>query len=419
MVSSTVLKCNFCNRKILTRFQVGYNDIPFDFYCPCGVSINGKYHIENHKLELSNAEETEQDPEKADYYITLSSEFYSIKLCKYNGLEDMLSNSLSPFMNSIMCFDSQNNIMEAGKKVSKYLNYQKNDWPKIKPLYELFFNHKIDLIKKPIANYSIFLKVENDLDAYMALHQINVVKVNSIFNKDILKDYTNIAHEIFDISKKKELIKFINYIKEKEKFDLLSKKIFEVYNDWIENFDKYLPIVYMSFANNKDALDLEKYGITTISFEELKSFYVKSYELILELLIIPIGLNNIFERGNYNEFYNESKAKTMDSFYKLSKYDRVYAISDEDKFSKFLNLNRHVRNSISHFDYEYDKLNQIITFYDRYKGNISENKIYLREFAEICFDNFKLLVYINELFYSIRKIDYIELGNFIHIKESI
>ena len=53
MVSSTVLKCNFCNRKILARFQVGYNDIPFDFYCPCGVSINGKYRIENHKLELS------------------------------------------------------------------------------------------------------------------------------------------------------------------------------------------------------------------------------------------------------------------------------------------------------------------------------------------------------------------------------
>jgi hypothetical protein len=416
MVASTTIKCNYCNKRILARFQVGYNNIPFDFYCPCGVSINGKYILDNTKLELVNAKEVDTNLDEIDYYINLSSEFYSKKLAEYKGFDDMISNGLTPFMISIMCFEDDN-IVDVGRRVSIYLDYQKNDWTKIKPLYELFFNNKIELIKQPINEYSFLLDIENTLDAYMALHQINIIKFSNIFDEDILKKYIEITHDIFNVDKNNELLKFIEYIKEKENFTLLSKKIFEVYNEWIENFDKFLPIVYMSFANNKK-LSKEEYGITTINFDSLKSFYVKSYELILELLLVPVGLNNIFERGEYNLFYEESKAKNFDSYFLLNKYDRVYTISDDDKFSKYLNLNRHVRNSISHFDYEYDKLTQLIIFYDRFKGKCSKNQMYLRDFAEICFDNFKLLVYLNELFYSIRKVDFVSSGNIIHIKES-
>ncbi len=416
MVASTTIKCNYCNKRILARFQVGYNNIPFDFYCPCGVSINGKYILDNTKLELVNAKEVNTNLDEIDYYINLSSEFYSKKLAEYKGLNDMISNGLTPFMISIMCFEDDN-IVDVGRKVSIYLDYQKNDWTKIKPLYELFFNNKIELIKQSISEYSFLLDIENTLDAYMALHQINIIKFSNIFDEDILKKYIEITHDISNVDKNNGLLKFIEYIKEKENFTLLSKKIFEVYNEWIENFDKFLPIVYMSFANNKK-LSKEEYGITTINLDGLKSFYVKSYELILELLLVPVGLNNIFERGEYNLFYKESKAKNFDSYFLLNKYDRVYTLSDDDKFSKYLNLNRHVRNSISHFDYEYDKLTQLITFYDRFKGKCSTNPMYLRDFAEICFDNFKLLVYLNELFYSIRKVDYVSLGNIIHIKES-
>ena len=42
MIKSTITKCNFCNEKILLRFQIGYFDIPFDFSCPnCDISIYG------------------------------------------------------------------------------------------------------------------------------------------------------------------------------------------------------------------------------------------------------------------------------------------------------------------------------------------------------------------------------------------
>ncbi len=418
MVSSTTIKCNFCGNRIMIRFQVGYNDIPFDFYCPCGVSINGKFCISPSKLKLANAKEVETDFNNIDYYINLSSEFYSRKLIKYKGYEDMISEGMTPFIVSINCFGGDINIIDAGRRISAFLEYQRNRWSKIKPLYELFFNKKIDLIKKTIDKYSIFLDVESQLDAYMALHQVNIMEFNNILDENALKQFIEIANDINNAENCDELLRFINYIKEKEDFNLLSKKVFEVYNEWIENFDKFLPIVYMVFAEHKEALDYEHYGITTINFDELKSFYVKSYELILELILVLVGLNNIFERGSYDLFFEQSKAQSFESYFSLSKYDRVYTMSDNDKFSKCINLNRHVRNSISHFDYEYDKIAQLITFYDRYRGNCTKNEMYLRQFAEICFDNFKLLVYLNELFYSIRKIDYVNLGFVIHIKQS-
>ena len=416
MVRTTTIQCEYCNKKILTRFQIGYYDIPFAFYCNCGVTIEGCLNFENGKFDLTNAKEIETDFDDIDYYINLSSEFYCRKMAPFKGIEDMLSNGMTPFMISINCFDGENSIISAGEKMSEFDNFKKDIWPRVKPLYELLFNGHYELIKEKIDKFPILLNVENELDAYMTLHQIVVVNLSNLFKEKVLESYISIAKDIFCSDKINEINEFIKFLKTRMNFNTLSKKIFQIYSEWIDNFYKYLPIVYMSFAEHGDYLDKKQYGISTISFDELKSFYEKSYELILEMLAFIVGLNNIFERCDFNSFYDGSNVKDFDSYMKLTKYNRINAVFDGDMFSKCLSLNRNARNSIAHFDYEYDKATQLITFYDRHKDKYSESKLYLRDLAELCFDNLRLIMYINELFYAIRKIDYINAGNTIHVK---
>ena len=127
-----------------------------------------------------------------------------------------------------------------------------------------------------------------------------------------------------------------------------------------------MAIVLLSIGNKVDSVDKEKYGITTINFEEMKTFFEDSYELILEMIVIPVGLNNILERGNYNSFSPKSKIKNFNNFFEQTKYFRIDALINGEKFSKPLNLDNKIRNSIAHYDYKFNKGNQIITFFVKY-----------------------------------------------------
>ena len=63
-----------------------------------------------------------------------------------------------------------------------------------------------------------------------------------------------------------------------------------------------MAVIILSLGDKTSLIDKENYGISTINFENMKPFFVESYELILEMITLPIGLNNIIERKQYNNF---------------------------------------------------------------------------------------------------------------------
>jgi hypothetical protein len=65
-----------------------------------------------------------------------------------------------------------------------------------------------------------------------------------------------------------------------------------------------------------------------------------------------------------------------------------------------------VRNAIAHYDYDFEPGSQIITFIDKYKNKENIVKLYLGDLYLLCYDNIVILVYLSELMYSLRKIDY-------------
>lgn len=416
MIKRSVVKCDFCKEKILLRFQMGYFDIPFDFYCPnCGISISGTKLINSNRLILNNAQNIEEDIEDVRYYGNFSTEFLNKKISKFNCLDDIISDNFGPFMNSVMIFNTNEEYIQIMDKVSKFLRFKNTIWKNLNPLYELFFNDKLELIKSPLSNYSNNYIIKNDLDATIALHQLTIIGISNIMPTNTLKEYIETTYKIMLGKDIKEIFVFIDFLKSKIDFKYLSQKIIQIYDKFIVNFEKYMAVIILSLGDKTSLIDKENYGISTINFENMKPFFVESYELILEMITLPIGLNNIIERKQYNNFSEKSNVKNFDSYFNQSKYNRIKSLISEETFSKNLNMDRHVRNALSHYDYKLDKENQIITFYDWNKNKSENIEMYIFDFALLCYENIKLIVYLNELFYCLKKLNYLQMGMKPHI----
>ena len=82
-------------------------------------------------------------------------------------------------------------------------------------------------------------------------------------------------------------------------------------------------------------------------------------------------------------------------------------VDEKEPFGKPISsLNNRVRNAIQHFDSDIDYETQLITFKDRNKSV----DLYLIDFADLCIENFRIIFYVLELVYNLRKIDFIQKG---------
>ena len=188
-----------------------------------------------------------------------------------------------------------------------------------------------------------------------------------------------------------------------------------------------LPPVHtmLSLGGVADKLNRDSFGIATTSFEDMKAFYADSYELILDFVDVAIGLNNIAVRGDYNLFPTDSvkgrkkkQVGTFEEYRELIKSAKLDFLMDNEPFSKAIILNRNVRNAIAHFNYDFDSDSQRIIFSDKHKGRENAVELYLIDLAILCYENISVLTYLNELLYTLRKIEYVSEGMCIHIKRS-
>lgn len=67
---------------------------------------------------------------------------------------------------------------------------------------------------------------------------------------------------------------------------------------------------------------------------------------------------------------------------------------------------------------EFAEITKKIIFSDKHKGRENAVELYLIDLAILCYENISVLTYLNELLYTLRKIEYVSEGMCIHIKRS-
>lgn len=425
MITHSFTQCNYCKTKILLRFQMGYFDIPFDICCPeCGVHICGVQKIvDDHTLTIKNASIIEEDLNGLDYYADFSVELPHAKTNRFESIESLMKTKFSPFMLTASLYEGDK-YFELIKHMRDFLSFRTSCWSQLTPLYDLFFNGKVALTQEHFLKMSSRFVVKNDLDALMALHQVTVLGMNTILPDGTLGKFIDASKQISTPSVLLKIDDLITSLGGEEYFNSVSKRLVRIYDRWIVNFEKYIPATMLSLGNATAKLNKDTFGIATTSFEDMIKFYADSYELILDYIDVAIGLNNIAVRSDHNAFpantirVNKKTAcvANFDDYREITKASRLNLLVDNEPFSKAIPLNRNVRNAIAHFNYAFDAGTQKIIFSDKYKSNNNTVELYLIELALLCYENISILVYLDELLYSLRKIHYTKLGMFPNIK---
>lgn len=409
MVSNMFVQCNACKMKINLRHQMGFFDIPFHVHCPkCGSTIYGKIFVEDNNINVQNADIIQCD-DLEFYSVELSAEFPTRK-ATYKKIGEV---ELTPYMRNHIFYGSDEKAMKKTQEAMYFANFVKSGLSEMKQNFELFWHNQDEILFPRIKNilnkypHIPFAEVNNDFDAAVALHQLllTTTGISIIIGKDSLGEYTEVGKLV--IGSKNHITQITEFINNsKIDFDSLERKGFKLIESFAKVYEQLIPVIALKNGDCLENVDKNQFGIMTANFDELTDFYAKSYEWIFDNLKVILGLNNIFVRNDstkcvngksYQDFMGESNGNKMKNGY----------IDKKEPFGKPISsLNNRVRNAIQHFDSDIDYETQLITFNDRNRSV----DLYLIDLADLCIENFRMMFYILELVYNLRKLSFMQKG---------
>lgn len=412
MVYNCFIKCQVCEKITRVRLQVGWlPEHPIVVTCgECKTSLLGKVKIGQEipgvTFSFENAEEV--NDENADYMVECSGEF---PVMKQRAAEDPLVNPITPFMRAMNRMDSDDAYEEFGKSVGTLINTIGN-WSQYKRIFDLSKDLNNEYLVKEIRKIfdESLMPCKNELEILKAVHMLEIHGFIEPLRKDVLNNL-GFSEGILklDMTKTKDLIDFLDRnpgygLKE---LQLLSYKVMD---EFLTVFPSLIPAFSMQYFKN-ETVDFESEGSTTSNFDTVKQFYLDVYEALGNLLIIPVALNNIKYRNDYDNLNPlDSRNTTLSDFIGLTKANRYKYCLDSEMYSDKLNIivNSKLRNAIGHNDVEYDTASQRITYIPNPKDRTKIEEEYLLQFENEALRLFQSLLIVAEYIYRLRELQIIQ-----------
>lgn len=416
MVYNCFIKCKVCESITRVRLQVGWQEQhPIVIACgKCGTSLLGKVHIgqveSGLQFEFDNADILSND-DKADYLVECSGEFPTVK--QYNGAQ-ALEIDITPFIRNQMRMEEENGYEKFRNSVST-LNKTAEKWTDYKRVLDLSQNdNKSYLLQeiKKIFPEDVF-PCRNEFEILRAIHMIEIHGFISQLRRDIIDDLT-ISDSVLklDIEQISALIKYLNghdgySLKE------LQSLIYKMLNEFIEVYPFLIPAFATQFYK-ENSVDFAIEGSTTSTFDSVKQFYLDAYEALGTLMVLPMSLNNVKYRSNYDTIKAvDNKVKSLDDFIGLTKANRFHFCDETELYTECLHVivNSKLRNAIGHNDVSYDTITQQITYIPNPKDRSKKETSYLLEFENEAVRLFQAILVISEYLYRLREVDLMNQGN--------
>lgn len=390
MMINKVVICPICEKKTFLRIQDGgyLNEYPIRINCVnCRALLKGNYVMnsrsKNYGLNMVNADIEECDLDSstltvrnADYVAEISGELPCEKVRRYEGgLPE------SPYLKVASNLDS----MESHIERLKYFTANMEEWKKKKSTaFQLLDEGSIEYIATALSNKmgEYTYECDNYLKALHCLQEVVLEETRDIFfdsNQDIYIE--KIIEEMSKVDKVK-LHGFIEELGGVQELILAYRKTIEVFSDFMSVYANLLPAETYKLLKDKETASN---CIATCSFGDIKSFYQDAYESLISLMYIPVCLDNITIRDDYQVFsmdYEDVKCysnqKRNFKWYKtLDNGTRINKLSKNENYQRLIDIpaNRLLRNGIGHNNVKYDSVTQLITAYDlKRPGKINYQK---------------------------------------------
>ena len=427
MTHRVYLKCDVCDSIILTRTQIGHlEEYPIRIHCAkCGILISGEFHqnpdAPQFAMSFENATEVPmQDP---DYYIEISGELLTEKIRPFDKAKDEFPlPSFFKSMNSMGGFGEPSDESTFSKFANNYmefLDFIKTDWPFVRRIHELWTSGNHNYLAQQMRDYLPPDKfpLNNDLEYLRGIHQLFLVGFRSVLPSNF---YQETSHAIWNGTSEvvkanssgyKVLTEFFN---DNGYLDQYEKRVLKILNGFVEKYPFF--ITALGLENYKIKPDLVRNGTTTVSFEDVKYYYLECFEAIGEIMALVVAYNNLKYRNDCFKMANSSfkTVKTLQDFISMrNKGNKLLFCTNAESFYNLMGLeaDNGLRNAIGHDSYTYDGVNQVTSYFPSGQlGKGDAQTIYLIEFIQKTIDLFYVLVALIELLYQTRKFYYVLHG---------
>jgi len=369
MTNNIFVKCDVCGCILDLKWQVGY--LPkSEFMVSCGKcksTIKGTLYTNNKELKLNydivNAKEVDYKSKlECDFIIPISGELITEKM-----REGVKQYQPTPFINLIMLIGPENFSIYTRRYLSGMdkIEKQKNIYDRFNGLY---FNKKYDYLKKELKqNLNINMK---RWSLKGILEQKYKADINFLTSFTNITKYTKNKEKIFKNIKKLKGTNKLEYEKLLRYFsndiDNFEKRLNQILDVLLNNYNYFIPVLLLEYIDKDQIKDIcNKYALTTVHFEDVRSLYLRIYENIMEVSTLVIALDNIIYRGDYTKIDDTIIVgkNNIEQYRKMSKGNKVkYTITDEIFNSCIPKFDKDIRNAIGHEDIEYDNFKQKLTY---------------------------------------------------------
>lgn len=412
MNHNMTLTCSTCAKDIDFRLGMSNRDVqPFSVACPhCSALINLTI-TQGAGFELEGAE---QLPDRQHGPFNGKNPFVDMHLDfpVYFGPYVM---GATPFMVALQMLQRSAKEMnvESGMELYKFhndrldqLNFFCEKSDKIRTIIRLYHGADKKLFKNQVGE---FLKTKEDgsllpQDLNATLYKfISFVFLPFLDHHTITKFVNDLGPFIMNLGQTTNgaFDKFIDRLIETTFLHNIQRDCLKLYP---EIYDAELPLrpaLLLDFINfyerNKVAA-----RVSNEDFDTYKDLYKDIAEVLGRQLVLVAGLNNLYHRGNHDEFAKPEHGAALSSLDKFA--DKT--LSDKFKYlddcwyivSKDV-VDTGVRNAISHYTATYDPVSQVITYYPDKEGVRQERGevMYFLDFMRMILQLFREVHYLHHV----------------------
>lgn len=260
-----------------------------------------------------------------------------------------------------------------------------DNWDKNQIKYDLFLKGKQSLLEKNFAeDISLFqCQTGTDLGLLQFGYRSLLYDLGGLFKRsDLVTLVTSVNHR-FSHMNTVALNDYLSVLKSTNRLNIVRDKLFQIVYDFWGVVCYLMPAIGLLYYKNLDHIDWATRGLSTCSFEDIKSFYQNTYERLLDCCDVIVGLDNLENRGDCNTFKNNLN---LDKFRNQRNGNKVQFLDSSEYFTGMFNLpvsSSSLRNAIGHSDYEYNGTKQELR-YEEKSGNGVFLTSYLADIALEC-----------------------------------
>lgn len=291
-----------------------------------------------------------------------------------------------------------------------------NIWPQYKRVLQLYKGGNWEYLTQEIKKIfpEDFIMCRNELEIIRAVRMIEVHGFLLPLKPEIIS-LPEIGSSILKLEKE-QINSFIEYLNSHDGYGLnqMQEQINVLLGEFIETFPYLVPAFSLQFCEEEEEnIDFETEGTTTSTYDDVKQFYLDTYETLGNLLIIPAAIDNIKNRDDANNFINnDAGIVSLDKFITSSKAHRFRLYNTNEIYMRTIDVryNQKLRNAIGHNDVEYETSTQKIIYIPDPRKREKKLSEYLLEFEIEALSMFKTVLVISEYLYRLRELELLSKG---------